>query len=376
MPSVLLAVQSVPHHDPPFPSAIMSFASSAVRQAKGSEKRGRPSWAAGSKLWNSQLVSTLAAKPFLAVPKQDPNSGQSSAAWEAFAKPMDWLSAESLAKILQPSSCELVNRPGVGLSELGATLETLVALVEGNRDVFAKPFVVTFSSLAEEHDLLDSAQILNTQDYQTLERSEAAVVQAVKNVLLFGSKVRAAWPDFAPKLGILMGATTGLNWVMQLAALTIPGAWPQAMKDVPNLPEPSKRRVLDNPTKGKALVELLAQCVIQLAETRKPKKTATFSVSAPVLSFSDTEDETTGPPPKKTKTLLRELARVGNEILALSTADMSAKAKAKTLATAEGLMIQFNSTYTACINGDGIDNVADIVDIKAIKRHLRSLKNA
>ncbi len=100
----------------------------AAKLVKGSGK-GRAAWQPGQKAWTNQLLCCSAAKPYLGIPTVDSNTGETSASWEAFTKPTDWQTPENLAKVLTASNCELLNRPGVALSELGAGLETLQHLI-------------------------------------------------------------------------------------------------------------------------------------------------------------------------------------------------------------------------------------------------------
>jgi hypothetical protein len=349
--------------------AIMAAIFPAARQAKGGAKgSGRNSWSIGQKIWSNSLHQSSAAKPFLHVATLDDTSGLSSAAWEGLQKPAEWQAAEQLAKALTTHNCELLNRPGVGCSELGATLETLHRLiVEDTLDVFSKRLKKKWADLFEKHDVLNAAQLLNTQDYPSLDRSAASLTLAATNLLKLGNSIRTDWSDLVVVFAAVLGSSTGFQWVLQLAALTCPGAWPAGLKDVPNIPDAAKAKVLLTPNSGRALAELLAACTEELCSKRKAK--AAPMVGGPVaalLSFSDDEQPA---PAKKPKVLKHELRDLQAKLLDLSTIGISATKAAKILEQASGHMSAFNLAASQLTDGIPAD-----VDLAALKAHMKALR--
>ena len=62
------------------------------------------------------------------------DGGVTSTKWEALQHTQRFLKPEALAGILEYFKSELINRPGVGLSELGGVLMNLnEAMIEGGR---------------------------------------------------------------------------------------------------------------------------------------------------------------------------------------------------------------------------------------------------
>lgn len=227
------------------------------------------------------------------------------------------------------AATELVNRPGIGLSELGSALTVAETLVrEGAaKGVFAKAFADEWKDLFTTHRIGHAARVLNTQDFPDMQRSKSDILDAVIAILSFGGAVRERWGEHAWAFAAMSTLGTALNWIMQLSALSVPGVWPAALADVPNVPD--KTAMLRQPGKGKPLAAFLAACVEELGAARGKKRGASAAAKIstgshpPKLSFSDSESASPEPTRKRAKKPQRaakresRLAQIQREILAL-----------------------------------------------------------
>ena len=77
-----------------------------------------------------------------------------------------------------------------------------------------------------------SSQVLNSHGYPHLTRSQQDISKAIQHLLEFGSAVRKDWNDFCKAFALGTAQTVGFAWVLELSALTIPGAWAQRLQGV------------------------------------------------------------------------------------------------------------------------------------------------
>ena len=97
----------------------------------GKEGKGR-AFTPGKKLWGNQLLHR--SQDFLAkypAKARVSEAGASSALWEGLQRPQLLVSPEAFASTLAPNNTELINRPGIGLSELAGCLINLNEVLEG-----------------------------------------------------------------------------------------------------------------------------------------------------------------------------------------------------------------------------------------------------
>jgi hypothetical protein len=156
--------------------------------------------------------------------------------------------------------------------------------------------------------------------------------------------------------------------------LTIPGAYAEKLQDVPKLPDVAKKALMDNPSKGKTLRDLLAATTYELYMERQPKKRAAASMqSALTLSFSDTDEEPVAPPPKKvSKATMSKLVSVGTALLECRiTEGMSGAKAAKVLKKAKDLATTVEELVSEAGGPEAIS--PDKLDLTSIRSHTRML---
>lgn len=349
--------------------AAMAFSMPSAKRAGkgygkgvGSSSGGRPQWSAGQKLWNTQVLSGNFGKAVVGSPTHEADTEWSSAAMEGLKEPAAWIAPEMLVNKITCGSSEMVNRPGVGMSELGAAVILFHTLLEEGRkkQVLHDSFVQKWLGLYEEQDLVKCAKMLNTQDYPEIQRSDAAVLEAVKGILSFGNTVREQWEELVWIFGAFSGASTCLSWTLQLGALTIPGAWASALKDVPKLPG-SNEKLKAAPTKGKLLAAVLSDCVSDLAVARKGKTGPKILTKSTKLTFSSSEESAEEPdvPPKLQKSLTKAVDSL------LQCAGPYSKAKALSEAV--------SSAFEAVANLSA-KKANELCDVAAVKAHVQCIK--
>ena len=183
-------------------------------------------------------------------------SGATSAKWECLGHPERLLSAEAFATALSPETTELLNRPGVGLSELGGVILNLNQVLEDglSAKVFDPDLVSGWRTVFEEFKLREAAETLNSNDYPEADRSSAKLLAAVQSVAKLGNHVREHWTRFSILLGLGSAVLVDTAWLCTLASLTIPGVYADKLKDVPVTSTDAKARLTGNPTLGKHLI--------------------------------------------------------------------------------------------------------------------------
>ncbi|CAE7829280.1 unnamed protein product [Symbiodinium sp. CCMP2592] len=273
------------------PSARPGVSSSSYGRAgfnaKGSGKGKK--WEAGKKLYANQVYhnSTDVMSRYAGKTRELPN-GDSSAVYECMAKPQVLASPQALGDILEAYNTELINRPGIGFSELAGSLLSWLDVVQdlGQKKVFHKDFVAHWQKLAEEHSLRESCELLNAQDYPDLERTSAGLSGAVKKLLQFANEIRRDWPRHA--------AIQGLGC----------SAW-----DVPTECTEAKAALMRKPESGNMLVAYISAEVHASHNVRLKKESLHALQADTQLLFSESEKGTPQKPKsswRKAKASLRE----------------------------------------------------------------------
>jgi len=130
-------------------------------------------------------------------------SGATSAKWECLGHPKRFVSAEAFANPASAESAELVNRPGVGLSELGGVILNLNQVFGLAAKVFDPDLVSGWRAVFDEFKL-------NSNDYPEADHSSAKLFAAEQSVAKLGNHVRERWGRFSILLGlgsaVLVGA--------------------------------------------------------------------------------------------------------------------------------------------------------------------------
>ena len=142
------------------------------------------------------------------------------------------------------------------------------------------------------------------QSDQSVPRSAAQLTWAVQEIAKFGNKVREE-------------CAQALAWVLQWAALTVPGAFAQKITKVPLQATEEKTSSLQKPAAGKRLVALLVVEVHGLHNIRQKKAAEPAAPSAFVpLTFSDSEGETAEAAPAGKKRKLQKIEESADQALA------------------------------------------------------------
>lgn len=167
------------------------------KTAKKGSGKGARKFEAGKRLYGNMLTHN--SQDFLAKYPGKPTSdvsSESSILWEGLAKTQVLVNPESFAGQLEYTKTELLNRPAIGLSELGGVLVHMNALVtEGVAKKILHPdFAAKWSVQWEALGLQSAAEVLNTNDYPELPRSSAALEKAVKSVCSFGTMCVSSGP--------------------------------------------------------------------------------------------------------------------------------------------------------------------------------------
>ncbi len=178
----------------------------------------------------------------------------------------------------------------MGLSELAGTLECLKMNIDDGvaSKILHASVSKDMNDLWVEHDMGTVVQVLNTQNYPHLDRSEVSILSACKNLLKFAGAVHGKYERF---MELFFRSTTnhvGTAWLLQLAALTEGSVWSKGVENVPKLPVKEKEELAANPGKAKLLANFLAAAVGDLAGTRSKKR---VRESTAKLSWSDSEEE-------------------------------------------------------------------------------------
>ena len=302
----------------------------------------------------------------------DGNDGRNSAMWEAMTKPQRWTSPETAVKDLTMKTTELLNRVGYGWSMLGGALLNTNALIVGadGKEIFAPAFISKWLKLWSDFELEKNCQLLNSNDYPHLTRSEADLRQAVKSLLKMGNKVRSEWPSWAPLLGFGSALTVGASWLLSLSALTIPGAYAERVKDIPA----SNRECFDNflkePQKVDGMLNFIVSEIAALHGIRISAMTSvpTASTFQPLL-FSEDEAEAVPVVPKATtpETLFKNAVdqfmtfRIG-----------AAMPTSQTDATFQSLKTQMQESFQAW--GAADEKEAKAYDMQPVKQHEKKVK--
>ncbi|CAK0833454.1 unnamed protein product [Prorocentrum cordatum] len=278
-----------------------------IAKAKAGAKRHEP----GKKLYINQLVhggqDFFAKYPGKAVTSSD---GASSARWEALQHPQRFLSPEALAAHLDYTKSELINRPGIGLSELsGALMNFNDMLVQGaSAKVFHPELSARWSAIWESLNLQSACEVLNDHDYPTADRSSAKIKASVKSICKLGQTLREHWNDWASVFGFMACGTLDLTWLLTLGSLTCAGVWAERMDQVPMAAGDAKATLMNDKQSGLSLIAFLvaeAHAVhgVRLCpDTPAPAASAVF---VPVKFDSD-DDQVTEQPATSKQTLLEE----------------------------------------------------------------------
>jgi hypothetical protein len=332
--------------------------------SKGGAAPGRVQWSAGQKLWNTAVLSGNFSKAVVSNPTSDTDAEYTSAFLDALKDPSAWLSPEALLPKVTASTSQLVNRPGVGLSELGSAITSYETLLrEGaSKGVLSRSFTKKWLERMEALDIARAAELLNSQDYPEMNRSEAELRTATVHILQFANVLRENWDEVVWFFGLATTMSVSGAWLLQLASLSVPGAWAAALRDVPNLP-PSKDKLVAQPTKGKVLAEFLAECVSSLAASREPRRAA-IKRTSDMLTFSDTEDELEQPrvrkvPPKMKK----DLVKASEAFLSYEGPVNEAKVLAKRVQKLYNEVMELDASVAQ-----------NLCDCNAVKAHLQKIK--
>ncbi|CAE7871729.1 unnamed protein product [Symbiodinium microadriaticum] len=198
----------------------------------------------GKKLWGNQVLHRT--QDFLSKypgKSRVGETGGSSALWEGLQKPQMLVSPEAFASGLAADNTELINRPGVGLSELSGCFLNLNEIIEGlAKDILAPKLDQKWRSLWTTHELEWCCQVLNQNDYPDMQRTVENLQYAVRSAL-----------------------TVDSSWILAFASLTTSGVFAEKSNEVPlegEELEAKKAALLEKPGSGKRLVELLTACVL------------------------------------------------------------------------------------------------------------------
>jgi hypothetical protein len=158
----------------------------ALTNGKG---QGRKAWVVGEKLWDNNALHLKSLSKGLEVPSVDAE-GVTSAAVQGLRAPGVWMTPEDLLKHVSAETSELINRPAIGWSMLGAIFETfLINIQEGAKTgLYTAEFVHKFEKDYNDLHVLQAAKIMNSQDYPGLDRSEAQCAESVQAILTFASR--------------------------------------------------------------------------------------------------------------------------------------------------------------------------------------------
>jgi hypothetical protein len=213
-------------------------------------------------------------------------NGTSSALFESLRDSSSLSSQAAMAAYLQPKNCELLNRPGLGLSETASTLLCLHALLD-------QPDVVIswhsdWNAAVKEHHLIPALKVLNTSNASA--HSEGETLEAAKRLVQWStdSRIQALWPRLASLTQLGAGLFVGGVWATQSIAVL---SRPQLIVDKLNcdgLDPAIVAKFKTNLTLG-SLTTMLGHSVFQHAQGRasKGKKgAASASESVPMAAFT------------------------------------------------------------------------------------------
>lgn len=81
--------------------------------------------------------------------------------------PQHWVHPDCLAEHISAANTELINRPGIGLSEFSSVLENLeLVLTEGlASQIYHPDLVAKFSTLYSKYDMGTATKVLNSISY-------------------------------------------------------------------------------------------------------------------------------------------------------------------------------------------------------------------
>lgn len=213
-------------------------------------------------------------------------SGVSSALFESLRDSSSLSSQSAMAAYLQPKNCEVLNRPGLGLSETASTLLCLHALLD-------QPDVVVtwhadWNAAVADHHLVPALKVLNTSNASA--HSEGETLEAVKRLVQWAtdSRIQALWPRLATLTQLGAGLFVGGIWATQSISIL---SRPQLFVDKLNFDHIDPAIVAKfktNLTLG-SLTSVLGRAVFQHAQGRatKGKKAAAAAPEpAPMAAFT------------------------------------------------------------------------------------------
>lgn len=279
----------------------MATPSSFIKPRGEAAKAGPKAWLKGQRLWDMHVhqFKILARNLGVVVTNSE---GLSNAGTLGLKSPELTFDVEAFAKdALRADRSELINRPDIGVSMAVGTLAALkVNLSEGQSHGFFHPkFVSEFASLCDQFDLQKMNEALNIHDFPDVDRSEADIQRAAKDLLKFSSAVKDLWPKYADCLGRLAGAFIGVYTAMTLGACVLPGTVAAAVADVPLDAElkdsaaAAKSKLLANPASATALSDFVTALVWARHSNAKKKSAIKSGGHVPAsrsstLTFSPT----------------------------------------------------------------------------------------
>lgn len=266
-------------------------------QGKKGTAAGRKTWAVGEKLWENAVVHKAQGflRKYPGVPASDDGGASSSARWECLGKPAAWLSPMALAASLDSGNTELINRPGIGFSELASVLHCQdCAIREGVRDEILHPALLAkWDSLWCAHELAAAVKVLNAIGFPDISRSSVEVKTAVSNMLKFAQAVRGDWEAWSSVFAFGTTLTVCNSWLLSVAALTCPGVFAKAVVDVPMKAAPgTKAALLADPSNGQKLRNLLIDEISAQHNVKALLHNAAVPVPVPLpeLNFDSSQE--------------------------------------------------------------------------------------
>ena len=298
------------------PKASGAGAARNGKNGKGKGKDGRPSWLPGQKLFNATVLHNQVGlkKLYADLPVVDDTG--STAIFAGLQQAETWSTATGLSSVLEAKNTELVNRRAVGLSEAAQSLSALNQLLIDTKP----PSIATaWGTLWQAHAMSRTCEILNTGAYPDLLRTDALIKEAVTKYLSFHTAIRQEWTKYFEIFAQSVTQTVTLGWLLQGAALTMPGTWAAKIKDTPSECAQPMAELMARPDSASNLRNLL---VAELCHTAKIRVASTQQpipeTSGNVFAFSDDEQEGTVTPVGDKPDVVKEAEIAEQNLMALT----------------------------------------------------------
>lgn len=342
-------------------------------------RRGPKKHEAGKKLYNNQVLHTSDfVQKYPGKPVRD-SMNQSSSPWECLKNPQHALSPQAWAGCLDYTKTEIINRPPVGLSELGGVLIHMNDLLaDGVEAKILHPELLhMWNAKWTELNLQAAAETLDQNDFPDAPRASQDLQAAVKAVCELGNFVRQHWSTWSVLLGFGAGLLVDTSWILTMSSLTIPGLYADKIKDVPCTNELLKSNLLREPARGKLLLAFLEAEVHSHHGVRRLKEAVPPQSTFVPLTWDD-EDEPVATevkePKKVTKLKTMEAAILAQTFPAAKEGKtMPSKKRVREFASAFGQQVE---TFTDKLNAYGMNHPAAVTDIAgpAFKKHVKKVR--